>query len=491
MLLHPEGPGGGAALRCAMFRRAAQLLDFAAGRGPARRAARPARRLRAARRAAVHRRGDAAAGAGALYERFLRLRARLEAEGLFDPAVKRPLPPFPRAIGVVTSLGGAALHDVATTLARRSPHVRVVVYPSPSRGSTRRLRSARRSRSPAGAPRSTCSIVCRGGGSLEDLWAFNDERVVRAMRAAPMQVVSGVGHETDVTLADLAADLRAPTPTAAAELVAPATAAAREALDDSRPPLRGAASPRSRRRRSGSTGSPAPGAPERGTGAARPRARPAAQRLATAPARALARRARAHDAAARSSAPRARDRPARARGAVDAPPSALEALDPQRVLARGYALLDDRDGRPGHLGRAARGRRDACGAPRRRPGRADVDGDRAAHAERTAALTASAARRRQAPYNRRNEPHALREDSMEHTLPPLPYAMDALAPHAQPETLEYHYGKHHKAYVDNLNNLRRAPSTSRWRSRTSSRRRPAASTTTPRRSGTTPSSGTA
>jgi exodeoxyribonuclease VII large subunit len=171
------------------------------------------------------------AGAGALYERFLRLRARLEAEGLFDPALKRPLPPHPRAIGVVTSLAGAVLHDVATTLARRSPHVQVVIYPSVVQGTD--------------APAALCQaialagrrgevdilVVCRGGGSLEDLWAFNDERVVRAIRAAPMHVVSGVGHETDVTLADLAADLRAPTPTAAAELVAPATAAQRQALD--------------------------------------------------------------------------------------------------------------------------------------------------------------------------------------------------------------------------------------------------------------------
>ena len=123
------------------------------------------------------------------------------------------------------------LHDVATTLARRSPHVQVVIYPSVVQG--------------IDAPAALCQaialagrrgevdilIVCRGGGSLEDLWAFNDERVVRAIRAAPMHVVSGVGHETDVTLADLAADLRAPTPTAAAELVAPATAAQRQALD--------------------------------------------------------------------------------------------------------------------------------------------------------------------------------------------------------------------------------------------------------------------
>ena len=214
-----------------MFRRAASLLDFAPVEG---------QRVELRGRLAVYEpRGELqfiaeamqSAGAGALYERFLRLRARLEAEGLFDPALKRPLPPHPRAIGVVTSLAGAVLHDVATTLARRSPHVQVVIYPSVVQGPD--------------APAALCQaialagrrgevdvlVVCRGGGSLEDLWAFNDERVVRAIRAAPMHVVSGVGHETDVTLADLAADLRAPTPTAAAELVAPATAAQRQALD--------------------------------------------------------------------------------------------------------------------------------------------------------------------------------------------------------------------------------------------------------------------
>jgi exodeoxyribonuclease VII large subunit len=168
------------------------------------------------------------AGAGALYEQYLRLKALLEAQGLFDAARKRSLPPFPRRIGVVTSLGGAVLHDVATALARRAPHVELIVYPSLVQGPD--------------APRALCEaielasrrvevdvlMVCRGGGSMEDLWAFNDERVVRAIAAASMPVVSGVGHETDVSLADFVADLRAPTPTAAAELVTPTT---RDCLD--------------------------------------------------------------------------------------------------------------------------------------------------------------------------------------------------------------------------------------------------------------------
>jgi exodeoxyribonuclease VII large subunit len=158
---------------------------------------------------------------GALYEQFLRTRARLAAEGLFDAAAKRALPPYPSAIGIVTSLAAAALHDVLSSLARRAPHVRVLVYPSQVQGTD--APSALVAAIGLAAARAEVDVllVCRGGGSLEDLWSFNDERVVRAIRAASMPVVVGVGHETDVTLADLAADLRAPTPTAAAELAAP------------------------------------------------------------------------------------------------------------------------------------------------------------------------------------------------------------------------------------------------------------------------------
>jgi exodeoxyribonuclease VII large subunit len=161
------------------------------------------------------------AGAGALYEQFLQTRARLDALGLFDPSRKRSLPAYPRAVGVVTSLGAAALQDVLTALARRAPHVRVIVYPSLVQGAEAPAALVRAIEAASMRAEVDALIVCRGGGSLEDLWAFNDERVVRAIVAAAMPVVCGVGHETDVTLADLAADLRAPTPTAAAELVAP------------------------------------------------------------------------------------------------------------------------------------------------------------------------------------------------------------------------------------------------------------------------------
>jgi exodeoxyribonuclease VII large subunit len=166
------------------------------------------------------------AGAGALYEEFLRLKARLEAQGLFDPADKRELPRYPRSVGVITSLGAAALRDVATALARRAPQVQVIVYPSLVQGPDAPLALCQALALAAQRCEVDTLIVCRGGGSLEDLWAFNDERVVRAIRASPIPVVCGVGHETDVTLADFAADMRAPTPTAAAELCAPA----REAL---------------------------------------------------------------------------------------------------------------------------------------------------------------------------------------------------------------------------------------------------------------------
>jgi exodeoxyribonuclease VII large subunit len=208
--------GAPAMLRCAMFRRAASLLDFAPGDG---------QKVELRGRLGVYdARGELQLvvesmqriGAGTLYEEFLRLRARLEAQGLFDPARKRQLPRHPGALGVVTSLGAAALHDVLTTLARRAPHLRVIVYPAPVQGVDAPPAIAA-ALALAGQRREVeALLLVRGGGSLEDLWAFNDERVVRAIVACALPVVCGVGHETDVTLADLAADLRAPTPTAAA-----------------------------------------------------------------------------------------------------------------------------------------------------------------------------------------------------------------------------------------------------------------------------------
>src|SRR5262252_7400309 len=161
------------------------------------------------------------AGLGAKFEAFVRLRDRLEREGLFNPAAKRPLPAFPRAIGVVTSREAAALRDVLTTLARRNPSIAVVVYPVPVQGA-RAAEEIAAALARAGRRRD-CEVLLlvRGGGSIEDLWTFNEEAVARAVRACPVPVVTGIGHETDFTIADFAADRRAPTPTAAAELVSP------------------------------------------------------------------------------------------------------------------------------------------------------------------------------------------------------------------------------------------------------------------------------
>lgn len=212
-------------LRCAMFRRAASLLtclprdgDLVELRG---------------RLAVYEPRGELQlvveslqrAGQGNLFEQFVRLKAKLEAEGLFDAEYKRPLPQAPRAIGVVTSLGAAALHDVVSALQRRVPHIPVRVAPAGVQGSQapqELIQGMRSLAAPMADGRAGVDVILlvRGGGSLEDLWAFNDEGLVRAIAACTVPVVSGVGHETDFTLADFVADLRAPTPTAAAELCA-------------------------------------------------------------------------------------------------------------------------------------------------------------------------------------------------------------------------------------------------------------------------------
>ena len=161
------------------------------------------------------------AGLGPLYERFLRLKAQLEAEGLFDPKAKRPIPEHPKQIGILTSLQAAALRDVLTTLRRRNPSIPVVVYPVPVQGEGAAAKIAQMLA--VANSRGECDVLLlvRGGGSIEDLWQFNEEAVARAIRASKIPVVVGVGHETDVTIADFAADWRAPTPTAAAEMVSP------------------------------------------------------------------------------------------------------------------------------------------------------------------------------------------------------------------------------------------------------------------------------
>lgn len=160
-------------------------------------------------------------GAGQLFEQFQRLRDKLTAEGLFDAGRKRPLPAFPRAIGVLTSTEAAALRDVLTTLARRNPAIPVIVHPVPVQGSGAAQKIAEALQALGASGRCDLIVLARGGGGIEDLWAFNEEIVARAIRACAVPVVTGIGHETDFTIADFAADCRAPTPTAAAELCSP------------------------------------------------------------------------------------------------------------------------------------------------------------------------------------------------------------------------------------------------------------------------------
>jgi len=203
---------------CVMFRNRAQLLPFRLHDG-----------LRVEARALVtlyEARGgfqiniDAMrhAGIGALFEAFARLRAKLDNEGLFAPERKRPLPRFARRLGIVTSLQAAALHDILAALARRAPHLPIVIYPTLVQGDGAAAGIADALRIAGERKECDVLIVARGGGSIEDLWAFNEEAVARAIDASPMPVITGIGHETDTTIADLAADCRAATPTAAAEL---------------------------------------------------------------------------------------------------------------------------------------------------------------------------------------------------------------------------------------------------------------------------------
>jgi exodeoxyribonuclease VII large subunit len=214
-----------AQVRCVMFRNRAQLLGWRLDNG---------QHVEARVLVTLYEaRGDfqlnvetaRKAGVGNLYEQFLRIKEKLESEGLFDNAAKRRLPAFPECIGIVTSLQAAALRDVLTALSRRSPHVRIVLYPTPVQGDGAAAQIAGAIRSASERRECDVLIVCRGGGNLEDLWAFNDEAVARAIRACSIPVISGIGHETDFTIADFAADQRAPTPTAAAELAAPERAA--------------------------------------------------------------------------------------------------------------------------------------------------------------------------------------------------------------------------------------------------------------------------
>ena len=220
----------GGQIRCAMFRRAAGLLDMMPRDGEL---------VEVQGRLGVYEaRGDLQlivesmrrAGQGAWFEQFLRLKAKLETEGLFDPSRKRQPPAQPRAIGVVTSPAAAAWHDVMTALQRRAPHIPVRMAPAQvqGQGAAASLSLALRqlyawtAEDHLEEPPVDVILLVRGGGSVEDLWAFNDEALARVIAMSPVPVISGVGHETDFTIADFVADVRAPTPTAAAEMAATA-----------------------------------------------------------------------------------------------------------------------------------------------------------------------------------------------------------------------------------------------------------------------------
>ena len=342
-----DADGAPAVLRCAMFRRAASLLDFAPrdgmqvelrgrigvyeARGELQLVVESMRRL----------------GAGTLYEEFLRLRARLQAQGLFDADRKRPLPAMPRRVAVVTSPGAAAWHDVMTAFQRRAPQVEVVLVPSPVQGAEAPAALAMALQRAGQLAGVDTVLLVRGGGSLEDLWAFNDERVVRAVVACARPVVCGVGHESDVTLADLAADLRAPTPTAAAELAAPERAEQWRALQHRAEALRRAVQrqlDRQAQRLDAAALRLGPAAAA--VAAQQERLRTLSQRLQVAvaaqPARLGLDLARVSD---------------RLRASVRAPltlatvrlaaqSDRLQALDPRAVLSRGFVWVEDAAARP-------------------------------------------------------------------------------------------------------------------------------------------------
>lgn len=210
-----------AQIRCVMFRDKNQYLDW-----------QPRDGMRVEVRALVtlyQARGDfqlsveniRRAGLGSLFEAFERLKATLGKEGLFAADRKKPLPLFPKQIGIITSPAAAALHDVLSTLQRRMPSLSVIVYPTPVQGAGASIKIAAAIQKAGDRAECDVLIVCRGGGSIEDLWAFNEEVVARAMAACPLPIISGIGHETDFTIADFVADVRAPTPTGASQLVCP------------------------------------------------------------------------------------------------------------------------------------------------------------------------------------------------------------------------------------------------------------------------------
>ncbi|MFT3816175.1 MAG: exodeoxyribonuclease VII large subunit [Rubrivivax sp.] len=341
-----DSDGAAAVLRCAMFRRAASLLDFEPRdglqvelrgriglyepRGELQLVVEAMRRL----------------GAGNLYEEFLRLRDRLQAQGLFDAARKRPPARWPRRVAVVTSPAAAAWHDVMTALRRRAPYLELVLVPSPVQGAEAppALAAALQRAGQLGGVDTV--LLVRGGGSLEDLWAFNDERVVRAIVACARPVICGVGHESDLTLADLAADLRAPTPTAAAELAAPERGEALRLLQQRQAELLRAARRQLERHAQRLDGQALRLGPAAAALAAQQeRLRGLAGRLRLAGQALLARQRPELQRRAQRLEHGARQPLALAAARLAAQAERLRALDPRHVLQRGYVWVEDAAGR--------------------------------------------------------------------------------------------------------------------------------------------------
>jgi len=359
-------------LRCAMFKRAASGLAFVPREG---------QRVEVSGRLGVYEpRGElqlvveamAEAGEGNLYEQFVLLKALLQAEGLFEPERKKPLPKRVRGIGVVTSLGAAALHDVVSALQRRVPHIPVLIAPASVQGANAatELAQALQSLYAMAAPSDGLDLevdnsvgsgavagsaivpidvilLVRGGGAMEDLWSFNDETLARVLAKSPMPVITGIGHETDFTIADFVADLRAPTPTAAAELCAMPLAQLLEAVGHTQSRLQTAVLRKLDResQRLDQVSSRA-GRPVALVNRLQLRLAAVGQRMVYAPTQHLqAKQTRllASQAALRNAAHQSAERQ---RSRLAQLSVRHGALDPQLVLGRGYAWLEDDAGRP-------------------------------------------------------------------------------------------------------------------------------------------------
>ena len=338
-------------MRCAAFKRVASTIDFSPRDGD---------QVELQGRLGVYeQRGELQlvveamrrAGQGALFERFLQIKARLQAQGLFDAQRKRPLPKLVRGIGVVTSLGAAALQDVLSALQRRVSHIPVTVMPAAVQGEAApqalcaALQKIYRLQDALHGPIDVILLV-RGGGSMEDLWAFNDETLAQVIAQSPVPLISGVGHESDFTIADFVADLRAPTPTAAAEMAAQPTALWRDAVDAAAQRLHDVSlRALDREAQHLDTLQARIARPSAGVQAMRQRLRDCEHRAAFALQAGLAHQAavllRKSDALQRRMEQASSARATRLHAAA----LRLNMLDPKLVLARGYAWLSDAQGR--------------------------------------------------------------------------------------------------------------------------------------------------